>query len=241
MKLNFNSSFKAMALVSLATLLTFPAAAQTATKREAQVLGLAGNVTYSAGGGESFTPLYIGTKLREGDVIKTGGASHADITLGDNVGVVQVAPSSTFVVRTLTTTKTDAETITETDLDLKEGAVFFNVNKLAKASRFEITTPKGIAGIRGTSGSMTADGQLTVQEGMAGAAFPNTTGGVDTFIVNGGETVGPADKPPHAAPDQWLRDIVAALGDAATHGIGREFTPFVPFVEPFISTVLPGR
>lgn len=240
MKLNFNSSFKAMALVSVAALLAFPVAAQS-KKREAQVLGLAGNVTYSAGGGGTFTPLYIGTKLHEGDVIKTGGASHADIALGDNVGVVQVAPHSTCVVRTLTTTDTGAERVTETDLDLKEGAVFFNVNKLAKASRFEITTPKGIAGIRGTSGSMTADGQLTVQEGMAGAAFPNTTGGVDTFIVNAGETVGPADKPSHAAPEQWLRDIVGALSDAATHGIGREFTPFVPPVEPFISTVLPGR
>jgi len=240
MKLNFDSSFKAMALVSLVALFTFPAVAQTAKKREANVLGLAGDARYSAGGG-SFTPLSIGTKLREGDVIKTGAGSHVDIDLGDNVGLVQVAPHSTCAVRTMTTTQTGADTVTETDLDLKEGAVFFKVNKLAKASRFEITTPKGIAGIRGTSGSMTADGQLTVGEGMAGAAFPNAAGSVDTFIVNGGETVGPTDKPPHPAPGLWLRDIVEALRDAATHGIGRDIRPFVPPVEPFISTVLPGR
>jgi hypothetical protein len=238
MKLNFDASFKAMTLVSIAALFTFTAAAQTA-KREAQVLGLAGDVRHSSGGG-SFAPLSIGTKLHEGDVIKTGRGSHADIDLGDNVGLVQVAPHSTFAVRTLTTTRTDADTVTETDLDLKEGAVFFKVNKLAKASRFEITTPKGIAGIRGTSGSMTADGQLTVGDGMAGAAFPGA-GGVETFIVNAGETVGPTDKPPHAAPEQWLRDIVDALSDAATHGIGRDTRPFVPPIEPFISTVLPGR
>jgi hypothetical protein len=130
--------------------------------------------------------------------------------------------------------------VTETDLDLKSGALYFKVNRLAKAGRFEISTPKGIAGIRGTSGSMTADGQLTISEGMAGIAFPNN-GGVDTFIVHEGETVGPTDRPPHAAPGQWLRDIVEALHDASTHGIGRDIRPFVPPLEPFISPALPGR
>ena len=240
MKLTLDSSFKAMTLVSLVALFTFPAVAQTAKKREAQVTALAGDARYSSGGG-SFVPVSIGTKLHEGDVIKTGGGSHVDVDLGDNVGLLQVAPHSTFAVRTLTSTQTDADKVTETDFDLKEGAVFFKVNKLAKASRFEITTPKGIAGIRGTSGLVTADGQVTVGEGMAGAAYPNGAGGVDTFIAHGGETVGPTDKPPHPAPAQWLSDIVDALRDASTHGIGRTIEPFVPYVEPFISTVLPGR
>src|ERR1051325_2476845 len=192
MKLTFDHSFKAMALLSLVTTFAFSADAQSTRKREPHVTALAGDVRYSAGGG-NFVPVSIGTKLHEGDVIKTGRGSHVDIDLGNHVGLVQIAPHSTAVVRTATMTDTAADSVTETDFDLKEGAMFFKVNKLAKASRFEITTPKGIAGVRGTTGSMTADGVLTVGEGMAGAAYPNN-GNVETFIVHGGETVGPTDK-----------------------------------------------
>lgn len=231
---------KVMASIAVTTLcVTFSASAQDARVRKASVTALAGDARYSSGGG-AFVPLPVGTKLNEGDVIKTGGGSHVDIDLGDNVGVVQVAPNSTLTVRTIRSTHTAAENVTETDLNLGAGALYFKVNHLAKAGRFEISTPKGIAGIRGTAGSMTADGQLTISEGMAGVAYPNN-GGVDTFIVHEGETVGPTDRPPHPAPGQWLRDIVEALRDAATHGIGRDIRPFVPPVEPFISPVLPGH
>jgi hypothetical protein len=213
--------------------------AQNAVKRTAHVSALAGKVVYSSGGGP-FGPVAIGTKLEEGDEIKTAAGSHVDIDMGGNVGLVQVAPNSTFKITTNRTTDTPADKITETEVNLKSGAMYFKVNKLAKGSRYEITTPKGIAGIRGTSGYLTADGQLTIGDGMAGIAYPNN-GGVDTFIVHAGETVGPNDRPPHPAPGQILRDIVEALRDAATHGIGHDLQPFVPPLEPFISPTLPGR
>jgi hypothetical protein len=210
--------------------------AQTKT-REATVLALAGTARYSSGGG-SFSPVAIGTVLHEGDIVQTTAGSHADIDMSDNVGLLQVAPNSMVTLRTMKTTRTPADTVTETDLDLKKGTLYFQVNKLSKASRYEITTPKGIAGIRGTAGSVTADGQLTITEGLGGMAYPNN-GGVDTFLVHDGETVGPNDRPPHPAPGEVLRDIVEALRDAATHGIGHDLKPFVPPVEPFISPVLP--
>lgn len=238
-KLSPGFSVKAMALLALAAFLTISAHAQTKS-RQAIVMALAGDARYSAGGNGNFTPVAIGTKLHEGDVIKTGGGSHVDIDLGNNVGLLQITPNSTFVLQTMKVTETQADTVTETDLDLKEGAVFFKVNKLAKASRYEITTPKGIAGIRGTTGYMNADGTLAIGEGMGGVSYPNG-GTPETFVLKDGEMVGPNDKPPHPAPGQLLRDIVEALRDAATHGIGHDIRPYVPPVDFFISPVLPGK
>ena len=88
---------------------------------------------------------------------------------------------------------------------------------------------------------MNADGTLVIGEGMGGVSYPNGNGGAETFVLKGGEMVGPNDKPPHPAPGQYLRDIVEALRDAATHGIGQDLRPFVPPVDFFVSPALPGR
>jgi hypothetical protein len=239
MKFSPGISFKALALLAIAAFFTASASAQTRS-REASVLAIGGTASYSAGGSGNFTSLAIGTKLREGDVIKTGGGSHVDVDLGNNVGIVQIAPNSTVALKTMKVTPTEADVVTETDLDVKEGAVYFKVNKLAKASRYEITTPKGIAGIKGTSGYMNADGTLAISEGLGAVSYPNN-GTADTFVVRGGEMVSPTERPPRPAPGQILRDIVEALRDASTHGIGRDIQPFVPPIETFISPVLPGR
>jgi hypothetical protein len=55
-----------------------------------------------------------------------------------------------------TITQTQVEQLTDTQLSISSGGIYAKVNKLAKGSRFEISTPKGIAGIRGTSIGLTA-------------------------------------------------------------------------------------
>jgi hypothetical protein len=44
------------------------------------------------------------------------------------------------------------DTAVEVELDLPDGDIYFNVNKLSKASRYEVKMPNGVAGIRGTKG-----------------------------------------------------------------------------------------
>lgn len=237
MNLNSKLSFKALASLVIA-LVAVSASAQTTVDRVAQFNALAGDVRYSSKDG-AWVPAAIGTKLYAGDKVKTGPGSHADIDLGGNVGVVQVAPQSIFVIDKITSTDAGDERVTETQLKVESGAIYSKINKMAKGSRYEISTPKGIAGIRGTAVYVTADGQVTVLDGTAGVAFANGGGGVDTFIVNSGETVGPNDRPPHPAPGSVLRDIVEALRDASTHGIGIPLQPFVPPLTPFISPTLP--
>ncbi len=231
-------SFKVVASLTVLSFTAFFAAAQTPVERIAQVNALAGDARFSTKGG-AFEPLAIGTKLRQGDTIKTGAGSHVDLDLGGNVGIVQVAPQSTFVLDKLTTTEAGSEKLTETQLKVETGAIYAKINKLAKGSRYEISTPKGIAGIRGSAAYVTADCQVTMLDGLAGVAFPTPAGPVNTFLVHAGETVGPNDFPPHSAPGYLLRDIVEALRDASTHGIGRDLRPFVPPIGIFISPTLP--
>jgi hypothetical protein len=237
MKLSSKLSIKALAALVL-SFMAVSAFGQRTVDRIAQVNALAGDARYSNKDG-AWVPLSIGTKLREGDKVKTGPGSHVDIDIGGNVGIVQVAPQSIFILGKITSTDAGPERVTETQLKVDSGAIYAKINKLAKGSRYEISTPKGIAGIRGTAVYVTADCQVTVLDGMAGVAFANGGGGVDTYIVNSGETVGPNDRPPHPAPGELLRDIVEALRDASTHGIGRAIQPFVPPIQPFISPTLP--
>ncbi|HTD68536.1 MAG TPA: FecR family protein [Candidatus Limnocylindria bacterium] len=219
------------------------ALAQASVERVGRVNAIAGSATYSPKGG-AFVPLSVATKLHQGDTIKTGPGSHVDVDLGGNVGVVQVAPRSTFVLDKITTTDAGAETLTQTELRVDSGAVYAKINKLAKGSRYEISTPKGIAGIRGTAAYVSADGRVTVLDGIAAVAYPNAAGGVDTYIVHAGETVAPDDRPPHPASPEQLREAVEALRDAAGHGVGSANPAFAKPLEldqTFISPTLPAN
>jgi len=227
------------ACAALALLISsLPALAQKTVDRVATMMAFAGDVRYSTKDG-AWVAAAIGTKLYAGDKVKTGPGSHADIDLGGNVGIVQVAAKSLFVIEKITSTDTGAERVTETQIAINDGAIYSKINKLAKGSRYEIATPKGIAGIRGTAVYVTADGQVTVLDGEPVVVYPNGSGGVDTYTVKSGQTVGPTDRPPHAAPQDLLASIVEALRDAATHGVGRETPPFVQPLAPFISPVFP--
>lgn len=233
----FLAAFAALAFL----ISSLPALAQKTVDRVAVVNALAGDVRYSTKNG-AWVAAVIGTKLYAGDKVKTGAGSHVDIDLGGNVGIIQVASRSLFVIEKITSTDTGAERVTETQIAINDGAIYAKINKLAKGSRYEIATPKGIAGIRGTAVYVTADGQVTVLDGEAVVVYPNGSGGVDTYIVKAGQTVGPTDRPAHTAPTELLASIVEALRDAANHGVGHGIPPFVQPPGPFISPVLPrGR
>jgi hypothetical protein len=239
--MKFTSKVSLQAISALVLLLAaFPVMAQQTVDRVARINALAGDVRYSSKDG-AWVPAAVGTKLHAGDKVKTGVSSHADIDIGGNVGIVQVASKSVFVIEKITSTDAGAERVTETQLSVNDGAIYAKINKLAKGSRYEIATPKGIAGIRGTATHVTSEGQTTILDGSAGVAFPKATNtnGVETIIVKAGETGGPNDNPPHPASPELLRQIVEALRDASTHGVGPETPPFAQPLAPFISPVLP--
>ena len=108
-----------------------------------------GSATYSTAG-QSPAALKVGTVLYSGATIKTAAESSVDLFLGKAAGVVRVTENTTLGIDKLTITDTGADSVIDTQLDLTEGIIRGNVNKLSAASKYEIKLPNGVAGIRGT-------------------------------------------------------------------------------------------
>src|SRR5262249_20234599 len=87
----------------------------------------------------------------------------------------------------LTIDQTGADTVTETQLDLKAGSIFGTVKKLSAASKYEIKIPNGVAGIRGTIFSLSADGTLRTFSGSVVLAYVGADGSVITQVVPAGQ------------------------------------------------------
>ena len=229
---------KGMALPAIITAFTISAfAAQNASDVSASVRQIGGTAQYSRGGG-GFMPLDTKTTLRAGDVVRTGPGSYVNLDLG-RVGRVQVAASSTVGIDRIASMDTGAERVTETQLDLRSGALYAKVNKLSRASRYEIKTARGIAGVRGTEIYITADGCLSVDDGSAGMAYVNN-GATQTFVLNDDQTICFGDAGPRPTPAQIQQDIDTAVASLYGPTTEADIAPRPP-IEPFVSPTLPGE
>jgi len=130
---------------------TFSTSAETFPGR-AEVRAVKGTATYATNGGPA-RPLKVGAVLPSATVVKTGPQSSVDLFLGTSAGVIRLAENSTLALDKLTITDAGADTVIEIQLNLPDGDMYFNVNKISKGSRYEIKMPNGVAGIRGTKGS----------------------------------------------------------------------------------------
>lgn len=101
--------------------------------------------------------------------------------------VVRVWENSALGIDKLAATQTGADTVTDTQLDLKVGRVSGNVKKMSSASKYEIKLPNGVAGIRGTLYDVTAEGVVRVFVGSVVLAWVDAKGNVVTQVVSGGQ------------------------------------------------------
>ncbi len=92
----------------------------------------------------------------------SGGPSYKPAS---DQNVVRVAENTILGVDKLTATRTGADVVTETQLDLKKGHIFGSVKKMTAASRYEIKLPNGVAGIRGTTYEVWDNGSAKVNGG----------------------------------------------------------------------------
>lgn len=133
----------------LAALWLLTAVTEAATPGAASVKKVVGSATYTDARGNG--PIKEGDILMQGATITTGAGSYVDLDMGINGNALRVEADSTLTLNKLDYTKA-GETIVNTQLEVKKGAAVANViNKLSKASKYEIKTPAGVAGIRGTA------------------------------------------------------------------------------------------
>lgn len=202
MKLIGNFTGKLFACVTAFALASFLADAQAQTMQEgsAQVRSIRGSAKYSVGGGV-WVPLNKGKTLKQGALIQTAPESIVDLYLGANGPVVRVTPNTTVALDKLAYAGTGMDSVIETRLDVKNGTIIGNVKKLAKASKYEIKTPNGVAGIRGTDFVVTVK---KLADGTYEVTFTSVTGTLvvaaivdgnpQTVVLNTGESWTPGSE-----------------------------------------------
>ena len=122
--------------------------AQAAQVGKAVVKKVTGAAEASEGG--AWKALQIGQELRPGTVVRTANDSSVDLFLDQNGPLVRLVENTTLGIEKLNFENTGVDTVIETQLDLKSGRVVGIVKKLSVTSKYEIKTPNGVAGVRGT-------------------------------------------------------------------------------------------
>jgi hypothetical protein len=203
---------------------------------KAEVRAIVGTATYSSGGAPGM-PLKVGMILSSGTTIKTGPDSTVDLFLGNSAGVVRVAGKSTLALDKLALTDTGADTAVEVQLNVPEGRMYFNVNKISQASRYEIKVPHGVAGIRGTSGSVDSDSSWVLLNGTVVFVYAPPNGTPTPYVLTAPPAVYFTPKDGlRPAPEDLTRAVRAQL-DKLSGGAVRPPgpPPGVPPTEIFIS------
>jgi hypothetical protein len=216
------------ALVAVAAV-TSVHAAQTG---KAVVRSVAGAAEYSVSG--PWMPLRVGQELAPGSTVRTANDSSVVLFLDQNGPLVKLTENTTLGIDKLTFEPTGVDTIVETQLDLKSGRVVGIVRRLSTTSKYEVKTPTGVAGIRGTEYSISATGQVYVLSGSVVVVSVRADGSVLTQVVNPGEMFNPATgrvEPIPAATQSQLLGEISGLRAPEAPLITVEDVPVI-FVSP---------
>jgi hypothetical protein len=193
-------------------LATIPSLSAETTDGIAKVVAVGGHARYFLPGDSKSHDLSPGMVLKPGTIIQTasGAGNYVDIVLNNSHAIeapeatpseiasysqkpmaeqdgIRLKENTVLSIDKLTVTQTGADTVTDTELDLKAGKILGTVKKLSPTSKYEVKVPNGVAGIRGTIYSLSANGILQVLTGAVVLAYVGPDGNVVTQVVNAGE------------------------------------------------------
>jgi hypothetical protein len=155
-------------------------------QNKAVVRAVRGSANYSTDRGANWRTLKVGTSLNQNSVVRTAPGSTVDLYMNENGPAVRITENTTLGIDRLTIDRTGVDNVIETQLDLRNGRILGNVRKLAAASKYEVKTPQGVAGIRGTRYDISADGTVRVIEGQVVVVYI-VNGVASTATVNAGQ------------------------------------------------------
>jgi len=218
---------------------------------KAKVQAISGSAVFSVAGGP-LVPLKVGTILDQGATIKTAKDSTVDLFLGKSAGVLRIVENTTLALDKLAMIETGADTVVDVQLNLPEGTMLFNVEKLSAASKYEIKVPNGVAGIRGTRGRISSAGFIVLRDGRfvfvyvppGGQPKPFTLVAPPPVYFTPIEGVKPAPPELIRELDNQLRGLGRERGGASyptPPPPGRKFDPTPnPNNNPQVGTLNPG-
>lgn len=141
---------------------------------------------------------------------------------------IRLTPNSTLAIDKLTIVDTGADSVSDTELDLKKGKIYASVRKLSGASQYLVKLPTGVAGVRGTLFSISVTGEVACYESTGGGVIVavEINGVTQTFVVQPGFVLDPASTglptPVTRALNKALEEIFDALRTTYFHEVDFE-------------------
>ena len=243
---------KVLLACALALVVCTSADAAAMKKSKAKAIGVHGDVQYRIADGP-WAAVHEGDEFDGQTTIKTTGPdSHVNLWIKHNDSSVRIMPNTTMKIENLSFVG-GADGDSDTMLNLQSGTVVGSVTKLSRNSHYEIRTPNGVAGIRGTDYALTvealADGTYKVtftcvQGEVIAAALVNGEANPITQVLNTGESWTPGGPVNQTVPEllnlyhdqiQQMIDEINRRGRGVPGG-----APSVPPITVPISPVLPG-
>lgn len=191
---------------------------QAQTPGKAEVRAIKGQANYSTAGG-AFLPLKVGAILYSGTTIRTSSGSLVDLFLGNSAGFVRITENTTLALDKLAFTETGADTVVEVQLNLPDGTILGNVNKLSAASKYEVKVPNGVAGIRGTRFRISSSAYVVLLEGSLIMVYVPPNGQPTPYPLFGppAQYFSPTEGP-KPAPIDLVREVEHELGPGGGRG-----------------------
>jgi hypothetical protein len=178
--------FACALVLALAGVTTLRSAEQGRKEGKATVRTVHGTVDYQDKQNGPWLPVRPNMKFAAGITIRTGVDGTADISVNGTASAIRLTNNTTLQIPTMSFVGSAREGDTTTMLNLKSGAVIGNVKKISANSRYEIITPHGVAGVRGTDFSVEA---IPTPDGTFDVTFSSITGVITVSAVINGVTV----------------------------------------------------
>jgi hypothetical protein len=207
---------KLIACVAVLVGMVAMTSAQAAQTGKAVVRSVTGQAQYSDGG--AWMPLTAGKELAPGSSVRTANDSKVVLFLDQNGPLVMLTENTTLGIDKLTFEPTGVDTIIETQLDLKSGRIVGVAKKLSATSKYEVKTPSGVAGIRGTEYSISATGEVYVVSGSVVVVSVRPDGTVVTQVVGAGEMFSPGTGQVQPIPPATLDELLGEIRGIQTGG-----------------------
>lgn len=167
----------------------------------AVVKKVVGQASFTSATGQG--ALTEGKVLLQGARITTGAGSYVDLNLSENGDALRIEENSSLTLTTLNFRSepfSRGSKVINTEMEVSRGHVVANVvRKLSRTSRYEIRTPNGVAGIRGTCIRAGSTGVLAL---IGRVEFRAVAGGGIQLIIGGQVLSAGANAPINAAAVQ---------------------------------------
>jgi len=218
-------------------------------KSKAKASDVHGNVQYRVADGP-WMAVHNGDEFDGQTTIKTSGPDAVvNLKIEHNKSGVRVMPNTVMKIENLSFVG-GADGDSDTMLNLQSGTIVGSVEKLSRASHYEIRTPNGVAGIRGTDWAITveplADGTFrvtftTIKGEVIAAALVAGSDTPITKVLGTGESWTPPGDVNQTVPEllDFYKQAILDLVKAGIITIPGGTPSTVPIIIP-ISPVLPG-